>query len=197
MSEQIKPLIMKHYGVSPWEINVITSILDKRFLTEEEEIENTYEEKFVSHLEILFPYSFNEEFFKWFDFKEWDRLKGVFKEMKRRRGNGKALRIELNFSGEPNIKFLIESDESQWFKMEVEKIDFVVELLPYHLDEEKLPMGVKQGPGIYQHMQDSTFEFEFKDDGTKLAEVFFHCFILQPGVVGVLVGAENQCFNLK
>ena len=106
MSEQIKPLIMKHYGVSPWEINVITSILDKRFLTEDEEIENTYEEKFVSHLEILFPYSFNEEFFKWFDFREWDRLKGVFKEMKRRRGNGKALRIELNFSGEPNIKFL-------------------------------------------------------------------------------------------
>ena len=153
MSEQIKPLIMKHYGVSPWEINVITSILDKRFLTEDQEIENTYEEKFVSHLEILFPYSFNEEFFKWFDFKEWDRLKGVFKEMKRRRGNGKALRIELNFSGEPNIKFLIESDESQWFKMEVEKIDFVVELLPYHLDEEKLPMGVKSV--IYNFDQDA------------------------------------------
>jgi len=133
---------MKHYGVSPWEINVITSILDKRFLTEDEEIENTYEEKFVSHLEILFPYSFNDEFFKWFDYKEWDRLKGVFKEMKRRRGDGKALRIELSFSGEPNIKFVIESDQSQWFKMEVEKIDFVVELLPYHLDEEKLPMGV-------------------------------------------------------
>ena len=63
--------------------------------------------------------------------------------MKRRRGNGKALRIELSFLGEPNIKFVIESDESQWFKMEVEKIDFVVELLPYHLDKEKLPSGVK------------------------------------------------------
>ena len=134
---------MKHYGVSPWEINVITSILDKRFLTEDEEIENTYDEKFVSHLEILFPYSFNDEFFKWFDYKEWDRLKGVFKEMKRRRGDGKALRIQLNFSGEPNIRFVIESDESQWFKMEVEKIDFVVELLPYHLDEKNLPKYVK------------------------------------------------------
>ena len=55
MSEQIKPLTMRHYGVSPWEINVITSILDKRFLTEDEEIENTYEEKFVSHLDIIFP----------------------------------------------------------------------------------------------------------------------------------------------
>ena len=134
---------MRHYGVTPWEINVITSILDKRFLTEDEEIENTYEEKFVSHLDIISPYSFNDEFFKWFDYREWDRLKGVFKEMKRRRGNGKALRIELSFLGEPNIKFVIESDESQWFKMEVEKIDFVVELLPYHLDKEKLPSGVK------------------------------------------------------
>ncbi|MDA0755981.1 MAG: hypothetical protein O3C04_00065 [Crenarchaeota archaeon] len=143
MSNQIKPLIMKHYGISPWEINVITSILDTRFKTEDEEIENTYEDKFVSHLEISFPYSFNEEFFKWFDFKEWDRLKGVFKEMKRRRGDGKAIKIELNFSGEPDINFILQSDQSQWFKMEVEKIDFVVELLPYHLDKNKIPENVK------------------------------------------------------
>ena len=144
MSDQIQPLFMKHYGISPWEINVITSILDKRFQTEDEEIENTYEDKFVSHLQISFPYSFNEEFFKWFDFKEWDKLKGVFKEMKRRRGNGKAIRIELNFLGQPDITFIIQSDQSQWFKMEVEKIDFVVELLPYHLDPKKLPENVTE-----------------------------------------------------
>ena len=144
MSDQIQPLVLKHYGISPWEINVITSILDKRFKTEEDEIENTYENKFVSHLEISFPYSFNEEFFKWFDFKEWDKLKGVFKEMKRRRGNGKAIKIELNFSGDPHITFIIQSDQSQWFKMEVEKIDFVVELLPYHLEPNKIPKGAKK-----------------------------------------------------
>ena len=143
MSDQVQPLFLKHYGISPWEINVITSILDKRFQTEDEEIENTYEDKFVSHIEISFPYSFNEEFFKWFDFKEWDKLKGVFKEMKRRRGNGKAIKIELNFAGEPDITFVIQSDQSQWFKMEVEKIDFVVELLPYHLDKDKIPKNVK------------------------------------------------------
>ena len=57
MSDQIQSLVLKHYGISPWEINVITSILDKRFRTEDEEIENTYENKFVSHLEISFPYS--------------------------------------------------------------------------------------------------------------------------------------------
>ena len=144
MSDQVQPLVLKHYGISPWEINVITSILDKRFKTEEDEIENTYENKFVSHLEISFPYSFNEEFFKWFDFREWDKLKGVFKEMKRRRGNGKAIKIELNFAGEPDITFVIQSDQSQWFKMEVEKIDFVVELLPYHLEPDKIPKGVKK-----------------------------------------------------
>jgi len=38
VSYQIQPLILKHYGISPWEINVITSILDKRFKTEDEEI---------------------------------------------------------------------------------------------------------------------------------------------------------------
>ena len=143
MSDQVQPLFLKHYGIAPWEINVITSILDKRFQTEDEEIENTYEDKFVSHIEISFPYSFNEEFFKWFDFREWDKLKGVFKEMKRRRGNGRAIRIVLNFSGEPDITFVIQSDQSQWFKMEVEKIDFVVELLPYHLDKDNIPKNVK------------------------------------------------------
>ena len=73
--------------------------------------------------------------------------------MKRRRGDGKALRIKLNFSGEPDISFVIQSDQSHWFKMEVEKIDFVVELLPYHLDEEKLPKGVKSV--IYDFDQDA------------------------------------------
>ncbi len=64
--------------------------------------------------------------------------------MKRRRGNGKAMYLELNFSGEPDISFVIDSDESEWFKMSVEKIDFVVELLPYHLDPEKIPEGIQK-----------------------------------------------------
>jgi hypothetical protein len=64
--------------------------------------------------------------------------------MKRRRGNGKAIKIELKFAGDPDIIFMIQSDQSQWFKMEVEKIDFVVELLPYHLEPDKIPKGIKK-----------------------------------------------------
>ena len=37
----------------------------------------------------------------------------------------------------------------------------------------KLPMGVKQGPGIYQHMQDHAFSCEHKPNGEPLCRVFF------------------------
>ena len=153
MSEKSQKIVLKHYGVSPWEVNVITSILEKKFFVEYNEIENDSEDKFVSLIEIPFPYTFNDEFFKWFEFKEWDRLKGIFKEMKRRRGEGKAIKIELSFSGKPKIKFLVELDEGQWFRTAVEKIDFVVELLPYHLNPEKLPTDTTEI--IYKFDKDS------------------------------------------
>ena len=73
MSENSQKIVLKHYGVSPWEINVITSILDKKFFIEYNEIENDSKDKFVSLIEIPFPYAFNDEFFKWFEYKEWDR----------------------------------------------------------------------------------------------------------------------------
>ena len=36
-----------------------------------------------------------------------------------------------------------------------------------------LPQGIKQGPAIYQHLQDDAFENEYKPNGEKLARVFF------------------------
>ena len=105
MSQVPQKIILKHYGISPWEVNVITSILDKKFFVEYDERENDFVDKFVSSIEIPFPYAFNDEFFKWFEYKEWERLKGIFKEMKRRRGDGKAIKLDLSFSGEPKLDF--------------------------------------------------------------------------------------------
>jgi hypothetical protein len=153
MSQVPQKIILKHYGISPWEINVITSILEKKFFVEYDEQENDFTDKFVSFIEIPFPYSFNDEFFKWFEYKEWDRLKGIFKELKRRRGDGKAIKIDLSFSGEPKIRFLVELDEGQWFRTAIEKIDFVVELLQYHLNPEKLPSSANEI--IYKFDKDS------------------------------------------
>ena len=153
MIEEAQKIMIKHYGISPWEVNVLTSILEKKFFIEYDEIENDFSDKFVSLIEISFPYAFNTEFFKWFEYKEWDRLKGIFKEMKRRRGDGKAIKLDLSFSGKPTIRFLIELDEGQWFRTAVEKIDFVVELLDYHLNPEKLPDKISEA--VYQFDKDS------------------------------------------
>ena len=144
MSKESQTVIIKHYGVSPWEINVITSLMQKKFYTNDEEFERDYESKFVSMINVPIPYSFDEEFFKWFEYKEWEKVKGIFKEMKRRRGDGKAIKINLSFAGDPLIRFIVDSDEGQWFRTSVEKIDFVLELLPYHLDPKKLPENVTE-----------------------------------------------------
>ena len=101
----------------------MTSLFHKKIFTTDEEIERDYEDKYVSMVDIPIPYSFNEEFFKWFEYKEWDRVKGIFKEMKRRRGDGKAIKINLSFAGEPSIRFIIDSDQGQWFRASVEKLD--------------------------------------------------------------------------
>ena len=59
--------------------------------------------------------------------------------MKRRRGKGNAIMIEIIFAGKPSVRFVIDSNESHNFNSAIEKIDFVVELLPYHLNDNNMP----------------------------------------------------------
>lgn len=134
---------MRYYGISPWEIEVLYGFLNSHFTIIQNEIE-VNDEKFVSSLDVEIPLQFNEEFFQWFDFKRWEKIKSVFKEMKRRRGNGNALKIQINFLGKPKIIFTIDIEDKQWFDNALEKIDFVLELLPYHLDPEKIPSDVSE-----------------------------------------------------
>ncbi len=134
---------LRYYGISPWEIEVMYSYLNARFSISQEEIEAD-DEDFVSFLEWDIPLSFNEEFFEWFEYKRWEQMKAVFKEMKRRRGSGNAIKIKINFLGNPKISFILDTQEKQWYDNAVEKIDFVLELLPYHMDPEKLPSDVSE-----------------------------------------------------
>ena len=131
---------LRYYGVSPWEIEVLYGFLNSHFKIVQKEIEQD-DEDYVSFLEVNVPLAFDEGFFQWFEFKRWEKVKAVFKEMKRRRGSGNALRVRLNFAGTPRITFSIDSEDKQWFDNAIEKIDFVLELLPYHLDPAKLPQG--------------------------------------------------------
>ena len=142
MSESLKTTL-QYYGISPWEIEVLYGFLNSHFTIIQDEIEAN-DEEFVSFLDIEIPLAFNEEFFQWFDFKRWEDVKSVFKEMKRRRGSGNALKIQINFSGSPKIIFTIDTEDRQRFDNALEKIDSVLELLPYHLDPQKTPSEISE-----------------------------------------------------
>ena len=177
MDDKPQPVSLRYYGISPWEIEVVYNIFNERFeIIQEETSKDGYftklgwntDNEFVSALTITIPLPFSEEFFKWFGFKAWEKVKSIIKEMKRRRGNGKAIRVEFIFDNEewhklrgvilsdnaeilpdyPHVKFVIDSSENHIFNSAIEKIDVMVELLPYHLNHSKIknwckPMEVR------------------------------------------------------
>jgi len=129
---------LQYYGISPWEIEVLYGILNDKFTVVQEETEQT-DPNFVSLIIITIPVQFSEEFFKWFEFRAWEKVQSILKEMKRRRGKGNAIKIEIVFTGNPNVRFIMDLNEPHLFNSSIEKIDFVVELLPYHLNEASIP----------------------------------------------------------
>ena len=102
MDDKPQTVRLAYYGISPWEIEVIYGLFSGKFIIQQEETEQN-KENFVSALTIDIPLSFSEEFFKWFEFKAWERVKSIIKEMKRRRGKGNAIVVEILFTGEPNV----------------------------------------------------------------------------------------------
>ena len=138
MEEKLQTVSLAYYGISPWEIEVIYGLFNGKFRVLQEETEQNKED-FVSALTIDIPLQFSEEFFKWFEFRAWERVKSIIKEMKRRRGKGNAIVVEILFTGEPNVRFVTDLNENHDFNSAIEKIDFVVELLPYHLNDSNIP----------------------------------------------------------
>ena len=138
MEDKPQDVCLRYYGISPWEIEVIYNLFNGKFSIIQEETEQN-KESFVSALIIDIPLQFSEEFFKWFEFKAWEKVKSIIKEMKRRRGKGHAIIVEILFTGDPNVRFVTDLNENHNFNSAIEKIDFVVELLPYHLNECNIP----------------------------------------------------------
>ena len=137
MSQEFLSMELRHYGVSPWEVEVIYGLLSERFKIIQNEIVDR-DPNFVSVIEISVPLPFNEEFFKWFEYHRWDKIKYIFKEMKRRRGRKNSLKIGIEFFGKPKIEFLLDSEQKDTFESALEKLDFVIELLTYHLNFESI-----------------------------------------------------------
>lgn len=143
MSDGFLTTSVDYFGVSPWEIEIVYGLFSERFRVQQNELEDT-DPNFVSMLSLSIPLEFNEEFFKWFEYRRWDRVKFLFKEMKRRRGNDKALKIDINFLGMPKIGFTLDVSDRGWFDNALEKLDFVIELLPFHLNSDNIPQEISK-----------------------------------------------------
>jgi len=158
MEEKPQTVSLRYYGISPWEIEVIYNIFNEKFeviqeATERDEYFKGWNagsrEEFVSALTITIPLPFSEEFFKWFEFREWEKVKHIIKEMKRRRGKGNAIIVEILFTGDPNVRFVTDLSENHNFNSAIEKIDSVVELLPYHLNDNNIPNDLSEA--VYKY----------------------------------------------
>ena len=122
----------EYFGISPFEIEVIYNILSK-FSSVEENKDLVEESGYVSLLNIEFPIAYDEYFFQSFGFDNWQKIKYLFKEMKRRRGK-KRFKITLSFCGistEINSKliFSLTSEIGPQFEYATEKIEHVIEAI--------------------------------------------------------------------
>jgi hypothetical protein len=130
-----------HYGISPWEIEVIYDTLSRCFGVEEMQISSD-DPQYVSMLEIRFPVPYNETFFQQeFTMDSWLKIKGVIKDIKRRRGR-KGIKALIKFSDFGNnnnknkkieIVFPLQSKGDRQFDMSIEKIEYLADIVPVQL----------------------------------------------------------------
>jgi hypothetical protein len=121
---------LEYFGISPLEIEVIYNTLSKFSVVDEGEI-LVEESEYVSLLNIEFPVAYDEFFFQSFGFDNWQKIKLVFKEMKRRRGR-KRIKITLSFCGistdiNSKLVFSLTSEIGPQFEFAIEKIEHIID----------------------------------------------------------------------
>lgn len=129
-----------HYGISPWEIEVLYDTLKRSFEVEEKQLEPD-DPKYVSMIEIDFPLSYDENFFHTFSMESWFKIKGVIKDIKRRRGR-KGLKTFVRFEGNPALVFALAHKDDRKFEMGVEKLEYLVDIVPLQL--KSIPKGTEE-----------------------------------------------------
>lgn len=91
------------------------------------------ESEYVSLLNIEFPVAYDENFFQSFGFDNWQKIKYVLKEMKRRRGR-KRFKITLSFCGistdiNSKLVFSLTSEIGPQFEHAIEKIEHIIDTI--------------------------------------------------------------------
>jgi hypothetical protein len=120
-----------HYGVSLWEIEIIYDTLNRSFEVEEKQLQPD-DPQFVSMIEVGFPVPFDESFFQTFTMESWFKIKGVIKDVKRRRGR-KGVKAFIRFAGSPAVVFPLLNKGDRQFEMGIEKLEYLVDVVPLQI----------------------------------------------------------------
>ncbi|HXG07915.1 MAG TPA: hypothetical protein VNI77_11395 [Nitrososphaera sp.] len=128
--------IFQHYGISPWEVEVIYDTLRRSFEVDEKQLQPD-DPQYVSMIEIRFPLQYGELFFQEFTMESWFKIKGVIKEVKSRRGK-KGLKAFVRFAGfgdgqDVDLVFPLLSKGDRQFQMGIEKLEYMVDVVPTQL----------------------------------------------------------------
>ncbi len=141
--------VFYHYGISPWEIEVIYDTLNRSFEVEEKQL-SPDDRQYVSMVEIRFPIPYNEAFFQQeFTMDSWFKIKGVIKDVKKRRGR-KGIKVFIRFAGfgynnnttKIAVVFPLMSKGDRQFEMGIEKIEYLVDIVPIQL--QLIPPGAEE-----------------------------------------------------
>ncbi|MER3407857.1 MAG: hypothetical protein C4292_03560 [Nitrososphaera sp.] len=129
--------VLRYYGISPWELETIYDTLKRSFEVDDAEVPSD-DPQYVSMVEVAFPVPFGEPFFQEFTMESWFKVKGVLKDMKRRRGR-KGVKAYIRFAGfagsqaPVEVVFPLLAKGDRQFEMGIEKIEYLVDIVPLQL----------------------------------------------------------------
>jgi hypothetical protein len=155
----------RYYGIALFEIEVIYDTLRGPFEVAEEQL-SIDDSRYVSMVEIEFPIPFGESFFEFFTMDRWFKIKGIIKEMKRRRGK-KGIKAFLCFCGvmtgiKSHLVFSLMNKSNRQFEMGIEKIEYLVDIVPIQLGT--LPNNTKEITYSYDEVSFKWLPYLAKDD---------------------------------
>lgn len=156
-SEQLPPsAIFRYYGASAWEIETLYDTLSRSYSVEDEEVPAD-DPQFVTLVEIGFPAPFGEPFFQEFTMESWFKVKGVLKDMKKRRGR-KGVKTYIRFAGfaggKAPLVFPLLSKGDRQYEMGVEKLEYLVDIVPLQL--KTVPKGAEE---VWYSYEEATFKW--------------------------------------
>lgn len=162
MSSPQPAAVFRYYGASAWEIETLYATLSRSFDVEDAEVPAD-DPQFVTMIEIGLPAPFGEPFFQEFTMESWFKVKGVLKDMKKRRGR-KGVKTYIRFagfdgggsnnSGKTPVVFPLLSKGDRQYEMGVEKLEYLIDIVPLQL--KTLPKNAEE---VWYSYEEATFKW--------------------------------------